>query len=179
MINNKIKNFCIRLQFILVGLLLTFTLLGSLNLDTQAITIKNPGATDNGSVLEGICVVKPSKATLTNIVKITDSSHYPILPEDCTGPISPASLPGIISRAYGFITSLALNLLFFYIIYSGFMWIYGGLDGGQSVAKAKKSLESAVTGFAIILLAYVIVNTFVTLFVEGGKIQDISTFFNN
>jgi hypothetical protein len=122
--------------------------------------------------------VASSQTTIASIAKITDSSHYPIIPADCKGPISPSSLPGIISRAYGFISSLALNLLFFFLVYNGFLWIYSGLDNGQSAVKAKKNLQAGATGFVLILIAYIIVNTFVQLFVKEGTSLDIQSFFN-
>jgi hypothetical protein len=161
---NKIQNFFTHLKLAAVSLLLAISLFGSLNI---------------GALAFDVCVVPASKPTFLNIASITDASHYPIIPSGCKGAISPASLPGIFTRAYGFISSLGLNLLFFYIIFSGFTWIYGGLDGGKDVAKAKKNLESAVTGFAIILLAYIIVNTFVSVFVAGGTIPTIDSFFNS
>jgi hypothetical protein len=122
------------------------------------------------------CTVKATVANITNIVSITDSSHYPIIltENNCKGAISLDSLPGILTRAYGFIASLGLNLLFFFIVYNGFMWIYSGIDNGQSLAKAKKNLFGAVTGFGLILVSFLIVNTFVTVFVSPDKVDSVT-----
>lgn len=197
---SNLKKYFIRVQFILVLALLMFSVLGTS--DVMAITIPvvpgdNPVApgdiidvsgdddtTSGGDALtlsnpsSIICTVPVSKTTIENIATITDPSHYPIIPASCKGPISPGSLGGIITRGYGFISSLALNLLFFFIVYNGFIWIYSGIDGGQSLVKAKRNLQSGVVGFGLILGAFIIVNTFVQLFVKNGTSLDITSFFN-
>ncbi|MBC7472249.1 MAG: hypothetical protein H7196_03265 [candidate division SR1 bacterium] len=197
--HGNLKKYFIRAQFISVLALLVFSFLGTF--DVRAITIPvvdsipaAPGDITNASgdttssnsagspiinkPSSTICTIPVSKTTIGNIAKITDPSHYPIIPTDCKGPISPGSLGGIITRAYGFISSLALNLLFFFIVYNGFIWIYSGIDGGQSLANAKRNLQSGVVGFGLILGAFIIVNTFVQLFVKDGTSFDISSFFN-
>jgi Type IV secretion system pilin len=162
MFYQKVSKLFTRLQFVLIAVLFVFSILGTLTVGVHAVEV---------------CTIAVTPPTFANIAKITDTSHYPIIPADCKGPISPTSLPGIITRAYGFISSLGLNLLFFYIVYCGFLWIYGGLDGGKDVAKAKKNLESAVTGFALILFAYLIVTTFVSILVDPSVNLDIQNYF--
>jgi hypothetical protein len=160
----QISKIFTKIQIVLVSLLFTFSILGTLNINTRA----------------DICTIPTSDATITNIVTITDPSHYPIIPVGCKGPLSPASFPGIVSRSYGLISSIALNLLFFSILFNGFFWIYSGIEGGQELAKAKKNLQRSVTGFALILGTYVIVNTVVSLFVKDSVASqlDIQNFFN-
>ena len=159
------KNFrkgIITLSIALFALLATVSILGSFNLSAQA----------------EFCTVAVTKVTVTNIIAITDPSHYPLIPASCKGPISPDSLPAILIRGYGLISSLGLNLFFFFTVYNGLLWIYNGIDG-QSAAKAKKNLQSGVYGLGLIFFAYIFVNTFVVLFVKGGTIPSISSFFNN
>lgn len=204
---SNLKKYFIRVQFISVLALLMFSVLGTSDVMAITIPVVDgipvvpgnnnpvaPGdiidASGDGDTTSGgdaltlsnpsskICTIPVSKTTIENIAKITDPSHYPIIPASCKGPISPGSLGGIITRAYGFISSLALNLLFFFIVYNGFIWIYSGIDGGQSLVKAKRNLQSGVVGFGLILGAFIIVNTFVQLFVKDGTSLDITSFFN-
>jgi Type IV secretion system pilin len=161
MFKSNLKHIFSHFHLVVMAFLLTFTLVGTLNITTQAR-----------------CTVSSTPVTIANIIKITDSSHYPIIPNGCTGAISPESLPAILIRSYGFISSLGLNLFFFFIVYNGLLWIYSGIDGGQSAGKAKKNIQNAAIGLALIFFAYVFVNTFVTVFVAGGTIPSIQSFFN-
>lgn len=158
----KIKHIITSLHIAVVALLVTLSVLGTLNISTFAR-----------------CTVSSTPVTIANIISITDPSHYPIIPNGCTGAISPESLPAILIRSYGFVSSLALNLFFFFIVWNGLLWIYSGIDNGQSAGKAKKNIQSAAIGLGLVFFAYVFVNTFVTVFVAGGEIPSIQEFFNS
>ena len=159
---NRLNKSLASLSIALFAVLATVSILGSFNVVTQA----------------EFCTVAVTKVTVANIIAISDASHYPLIPSSCKGPISPESLPAILIRGYGLISSLGLNLFFFFTVYNGLLWIYNGIDG-KSAAKAKQNLQSGVFGLGLIFFAYIFVNTFVTLFVQGGTIPSISSFFNN
>lgn len=75
-----------------------------------------------------------------------------------------AAADSLLSRVIGFLTALAAPLALFVLIWGGYQYFIGGIDGKTN---GKNAITAAITGLVIVLIANLIIST-VTGALAGG-----------
>jgi hypothetical protein len=115
-------------------------------------------------------------------VKVTAASVFvpasftPIIPKSCSGSISPINLTGIMLRGYGFLSSVVMYLFFFYVVYTGVLYAYSGMNQ-SAMGQVRKNFENGLWALGLTWGAYIIVNTFVIYFIGANLDTDLNKFF--
>jgi hypothetical protein len=107
----------------------------------------------------------PQKLTITDLANI--QNFAPVIPESCQGAIGFDSLPGILVRGYGLLTSIVVQLALVTLFIVGFLWILSGVDQSQT-AKYKRLFSNMVWALIMVFGAYIIVNTVVSAIGGSG-----------
>lgn len=122
-----------------------------------------------------------TKITLRELV--SPASFTPIIPLNCGTngneiiPLSPVLIPVVITRFFGFISSLIFYLVNGVIVFAGIQYIWNGIDGAQ-VAKAKKNFSDGIFALILILSTYLIIGTILGV-IGGTNIEtDVGKLFN-
>lgn len=75
--------------------------------------------------------------------------------------VGASSLPDVVARIIGVITSLLGLILLGYLIYAGYLWMTAGGDD-KKVGEAKTMIKNAVIGLVLIALSYAISSFIIT-----------------
>jgi len=119
--------------------------------------------------IKGIDTTTPScgntKLTIGSIIR--PGSFFPVIPCALTDdgkvrPLSPALIPDILVRAFGFIASLTFYLFTGILVLTGVMFIWDGIDG-QSRKKAEKNLYDTIWALVLIFGTYTILISILTI----------------
>lgn len=75
--------------------------------------------------------------------------------------VGASSLPDVVARIIGVVTSLLGLILLGYLIYAGYLWMTAGGDD-KKVIEAKTMIKNAVIGLVLIALSYAISSFIIT-----------------
>jgi hypothetical protein len=129
------------------------------------------------------CEIPANEIKWWNI--ISPGAFLPIIPESCGvqgGKISiltPALIPEILFRLYGFFVSLLFMLILPVFTFAGVQWSWAGIFGSAQVESAKALLKNSALGLLVVSLFYGGVMIILSFF-GGTEIltTDLSSFFS-
>lgn len=118
---------------------------------------------------------------------ISPGEFLPIIPEDCgttedgkVAMLSPALIPDILFRLYGFLVSLMFMLILPVFTYAGVQWSWAGVFGEGQVQQAKALLKNSSLALVVVSIFYSSVMVILRFFgaQEILSSTDLSSFFN-
>ncbi len=110
---------------------------------------------------------------------VSPGEFLPIIPEGCgqqggqVVALSPALLPDIGLRLYGFVVSLMFYLITPVVIFAGLQWTWGGIFGEGEIQKAKELMRNSVLGLVTIVGFYM--GLFIILSLLGANEAILNT----
>ncbi len=184
---NKYKNHSLlnTLKILLkVTILFIFILTTLLNL-TFSVNSQNK-SDDNYLGRNFGCSIPETSLTIENLFRPT--AFIPVIPDNCSTtpegeviPLSPALIPSIIARFFGFLASWIFLFLIAVVIISGIMWIWGGIDN-KNISQAKQNFRDALISVLLMVSTYVIISTIISVLSPNREVvnnlTNISNFFN-